>query len=83
MPASVASLDRVVEGVGADRVDDDGVDAGGDEVAEVLELTSRVGVAVGDVELATSPDASACALMEQIISSRQPLPWTVLVTPMS
>src|SRR5688500_15038614 len=30
----------------------------------------------------TSPEASACALIEQIISSRQPLPATVLETPM-
>src|SRR5690348_1863654 len=31
--------------------------------------------------LDTTPDAFACALMEQIISSRQPLPWSVFDTP--
>jgi hypothetical protein len=30
---------------------------------------------------ATLPEASACALIEQIICSRQPLPCTVLETP--
>src|SRR5919199_6726034 len=29
----------------------------------------------------TCPEASACALTEQIISSRQPLPTSVLLTP--
>src|SRR5450631_3433077 len=29
----------------------------------------------------TNPEASACALMEQIISSRQPFPVNVLETP--
>ena len=29
----------------------------------------------------TLPEASACALIEQIISSRQPLPCTVFDTP--
>ena len=33
------------------------------------------------LSLATSPEASACALIAQIISSRQPLPCTVLETP--
>ena len=33
------------------RVEDDRVDAGGDQVADVLELAGGVGVAVGDVEL--------------------------------
>ena len=35
---------------GIGRVDDDGVDAGVDQVADVLELAGGVGVAVGDVE---------------------------------
>ena len=39
---------RDAGGVGG--VDDDGVDAGGDQVAEILELAGGVGVAVGDVE---------------------------------
>ena len=34
------------------------------------------------LRLATLPEASACALIAQIISSRQPLPCTVLETPM-
>ena len=33
------------------------------------------------LSLATLPEASACALIAQIISSRQPLPCTVLETP--
>src|SRR3712207_8132506 len=32
------------------RVDDDGIHAGGDEVADVLELAGGVGVAVRDIE---------------------------------
>src|SRR3954451_14593748 len=45
-------LDRRVDGVRADGVDDDRVDALGDEVADVLELAGSVGVPMRHGELA-------------------------------
>ena len=82
MPGVGRFLERRLDAGRIGRVDDDRVDAGADQVADVLELAGGVGVAVGDVErLATLPEASACALIAQIISSRQPLPCTVLETP--
>ena len=55
----------------------------GDEVAEVLELAGGIGVAMADGELMRPRRRrAACALIEQIISSRQPLPVSVFDTPM-
>ena len=51
MPLSVASSSAGVDAGRIGRVDDDGVDAGADQVADVLELAGRIGVAVRDVEL--------------------------------
>ena len=50
IPAAVASLSAGLDAGRVGRVDDDGVDAGADQVADVLELAGGVGVAVGDVE---------------------------------
>ena len=47
----VASFERGVDAGWIGRVDDDGVDPGADQVADVLELAGRIGVAMGDVEL--------------------------------
>ena len=43
-------LERRIDARRIGRVDDDGVDAGADQVADVLELAGGVGVAVGDVQ---------------------------------
>ena len=51
MPAALASCERRVERLGVVRVEDDRVDALGDQVTEVLELAGRVRVAVDDGQL--------------------------------
>ena len=71
--------DHRVERLAVGRVEDDRVDARRDQVAEVRVLLGRAAVAVRDDDLLTLPLASACALTEQIISSRQPLPTSVLL----
>ena len=43
-------LERRIDARRVGRVDDDGVDAGGDQIADVLELAGGVGVAVRDVQ---------------------------------
>ena len=77
-------LDDRVELLAVGRVDDDRVDALRDQVLEVLR-SARSGPPFLEIAMTslTWPLASDWALTAQIISSRQPLPASVLLTPMT
>ena len=74
-------LDDRVEGLAVGRVEDDRVDALGDEALEVGDLLGGPPLRLTTTTSSTTPLASASALIAQIICSRQPLPTRVLDTP--
>ena len=74
MPGSLRLGQGRVQGVGIVRVEDDRVDALGDQVANVLELAGRVRVAMDGGQRRDLARCERLALAVQTCSSRNPLP---------